>query len=145
MTTPILINIVVALSYYSICAFVFVYLLIIECIQFIYNNILFLLCMFNIFMFFYMINLRYEQYVLVNTCKSMSSEIYNLRTVNNMIKNDHQNLLIEYNNTKKDIKIDHLYKKCKQCNQIKNISFFNKNLNSRDNFTNYCKECNVHY
>jgi len=77
----------------------------------------------------------------------MSKEMFELNIKNNVIKSQHENLMIEYtNNTnKKDIKIDHLYKKCKQCNEIKNITFFNKNLNSKDNFTNYCKDCNVSY
>jgi len=147
MATPFLINIVVALSYYSICAFVFLYLFIIECIQFVNSNIITILVFFNIFMFFYLMNLRYEQYVLINTCRQMSKEMFELNIKNNVIKSQHENLMIEYtNNTnKKDIKIDHLYKKCKQCNEIKNITFFNKNLNSKDNFTNYCKDCNVSY
>lgn len=147
MATPFLINIVVALSYYSICALVFLYLFIIECIKFVNSNIITILFFFNIFMFFYVMNLRYEQYVVINTCRQMSKEIFELNMKNNDMKSQNENLLIEYtsNATKKNIKIDHLYKKCKQCNELKNITFFNKNLNSKDNFTNYCKDCNVNY
>ena len=147
MATPFLINIVVALSYYSICALVFLYLFIIECIKFVNSNIITILFFFNIFMFFYVMNLRYEQYVVINTCRQMSKEIFELNMKNNDMKSQNENLLIEYtsNATKKNIKIDHLYKKCKQCNELKNIKFFNKNLNSKDNFTNYCKDCNVNY
>lgn len=147
MATPLLINIVVGLSYYSICAFVFLYLFIVECIQFLNSNIITILCCFNIFMLFYMMNLRYEQHIVINTCRQMSQEIFELNIKNSVMKSQHENLLIEYtNNTnKKDIKIDHLYKKCKQCNELKIITFFNKNLNSKDNFTNYCKDCNVNY
>ena len=92
-------------------------------------------------------NLRYEQYVVINTCRQMSKEIFVLNMKNNDMKSQNENLLIEYtsNATKKNIKIDHLYKKCKQCDELKNITFFNKNLNSKDNFTNYCKDCNVNY
>ena len=147
MKTPFLINIVVSLSYYSICAFVFLYLFIDECIHFLNNNIITILCFFNIFMFFFLLNLRYEQYVMINTCKDMSKEISYLSNKNNIMKSQHDILMIEYskNTNRKDIKIDHLFKKCKQCNELKNITFFNKNLNSKDNFTNYCKDCNVNY
>lgn len=146
MTTPLIINIVVGLSYYCICSFVFLYLLIVECIKFFHENIIVLLCVFNFFMFFYVLNVRYEQYIVINTCRGMSKEIYELINANTIMKNEQEKLLLEYNNvSKKDIKIDHLYKKCKQCNKLKNITFFNKNLNSKDNFTNYCKDCNVNY
>lgn len=143
MTTPILINIVVAIAYYIICIIAFMYIFLSECLSFIKNNPIIYIIVINIYFLFYILKIKREHIIIFNTCKGLSGEIVELIKINDGLKSNQDKLMIEY--SKKDVKIDHLYKKCKQCSILKNVLQFNKNMNSKDTYTNYCKDCNVNY
>jgi hypothetical protein len=142
MTIQFLINIVVAIAYYCICFFIFSYLIISECISFLNNNPLFPIIITNIIVYLLYLKNKNEKQIYNKIIFSLSREIIILNDKLLNTSNFEVPLLIE---NKKEMKIDHLYKKCKQCNKLKTIIDYNKNLNSKDHHTNYCKECNVNF
>lgn len=141
MSNPILIQIVTNITYYLVYFLVYSLVFIIEIIDFLNTYPLFVIIPISILIFNTCYHATLEKDVALNTCKDLSVQVYNLMKANEKLQ---ENLiLIEYK--KKELKIQHLFKKCKQCSQLKTLTDFNSNLNSKDTYTNYCKECSVQY
>lgn len=141
MSNPILIQLVTNITYYSVYLSVYLLMFIIEIINFLNNYPIFVIFPLCIVIFNFYYSSALEKEVAIKTCKDLSAKVCELINAN---QNLQQNLLLIENN-KKEIKIEHLFKKCKQCSNLKLLTEFNKNLNSKDTFTNYCKECSVQY